>query len=1072
MRTIFNIRLLLLLSMMALAGSVSALAQPVDRFCDSLKILQVRTSACCLTFNVLNTYNHANVNHNICHLTATVVAPTGATIVSGAGPANAPFGLISQTDGAWNISSLRSPVDSNYQLCVRNVVPNLPTQVVFRWYGCVNGGAPTLLCSETVNIDCFGAAAAKTDTVFTCGKVAVTCEAAGDNDPVMAIMSLAGIGAAPPVGSNWSTPAVSGDHGVGTMGYTLKNLGQIFGIAYDNTGIYVTSSAIYDPAPNYPVHANAKKWGTINSPHQTVGPENSGSIYFISNHVITELADLPNKGEGLGNICYDKLHNKLYVTNFHDGLIYIVNPATGASTTFDPKFDNQSYGTTGTFAPLGQRPWGIAVWGSTASNSVLYYSRWVYDQGTALTVLAINAGARNEIWSVGLDAAGAPIPATEALITRMPVIPNYTYSSPIADLEISTDGLRMLASERTMYNVQSAAHQSRLIEFRRNTPISPWVSEPPAKFAIGSLGSQINATGGCDYGDITLDEKGACNGTVYAMSDYINATGFGLAYGFQIMSPTGGSPATSKIVDLNNAAGTQDKTTIGDIDYKRCLNCPPPIDSCSLFQPDTLGGTCCKGGLLSISPAGEKGIVKVSYSVANGVVQGFTSNCTFTSIPANVAGTTSGTLNFPGTCSLQQLYGSLQTTSLSGEVTIFWTLTFATGRTCVYVSRVTGCPPPPRICSDKIDVKQCNCGPTASQGYLDLMLTNAASPASTLCGVLITKLDPLSVPQTGYWASASFQNPAWTSVNVAGSGVLFAPMAVPVNGIFHAQMYFFGTSFTGSIMIRLIHCSGNGSDTCTYVWRPANPWVTPTDKATIPSLTLAKSSYDKLFSLPFRLIGPATPQINICAIKYWSITTLDDAAVSPTVVAVTGAEQYQDERARKTGLAAPLEKSSMASRTVLFELQREIGLKRGDSTEAFTIVFGGIRPTRLRYSLYDATGSLISTDTVLVDSSRTTDVRPTTRLQRNEDFLLMTGYPNPASDRLNIRYMTGSPQEIIFSISDLDGGVVREIDEGNIFAGIHDSQVDISKLPNGSYIIRMKSSSGLISDPMKIVIVR
>ncbi|MEP7217865.1 MAG: hypothetical protein ABI876_03060, partial [Bacteroidota bacterium] len=704
MKTTFNIRLPLLLAMIALAGSLSALAQPVDKFCDSLKILQVRTNGCCLAFNVLNSYNHTNGNHNICRLTATVVSPTGATIVSGAGPANAPFTLNSQTDGAWNITSLRPPVDSNYQLCVGNIVPTLPTQVVFRWYACVNGAPPKLICSETVNIDCFGSA--KIDTVFTCGKVAVTCEAAVDGDPVMAIMSLAGIGSAPPVGSNWPTPAITGDHGIGTMGYTLKNLGQIFGITYDNAGLYVTATSIYSPAPGYPVHPNPIKWGTINSHNQTIGPENSGSIYFISNHVITELADLPNKGEGLGNICHNKIHNKLYVTNFHDGLIYIVDPVTGASTTFDPKFDNQSYGTTGTFAPLGQRPWGIAVWGNSATNTVLYYSRWVYDQGTASTVLAINPAARNEIWSVGLDAAGQPIPATETLIAKIPVITNYSYSSPIADLEISTDGVRMMASERTMYKVQSAAHQSRLIEFRRNNLVSPWVSEPLAKFAIGSLGSQINATGGCDYGDIDLNGKSLCNGTVYEMSDYINAAGFGLAYGFQIMSSTGGSPATSRIVDLNNIAGTQDKTTIGDIDFKRCLDCPSPIDSCSLFQPDTLGGTCCKGGLLSISPAGEKGIIKISYAVTNGVVQGFTSNCTFTSVPANVAGTTSGTLNFPGTCSLQQLYASLQTTSLSGDVTISWTLTFATGRTCVYVSRVTGCPPPPRICSDKIDVKQ------------------------------------------------------------------------------------------------------------------------------------------------------------------------------------------------------------------------------------------------------------------------------------------------------------------------------------------------------------------------------
>src|SRR5205085_536790 len=128
---------------------------------------------------------------------------------------------------------------------------------------------------------------------------------------------------------------------------------------------------------------------------------------------------------------------------------------------------------------------------------------------------------------------------------------------------------------------------------------------------------------------------------------------------------------TSKLIDLNNVPGTQDKTHLGDVDYRRCLDCPPlQDDQCGQFVPDTMGGTCCKGGLLSVSPAGVPNVVSIGYTVTNGVVQGFNSNCTYTSVPAVVAGTSSGLLTITGACNLQQLYASLQTTSPTGAVSI------------------------------------------------------------------------------------------------------------------------------------------------------------------------------------------------------------------------------------------------------------------------------------------------------------------------------------------------------------------------------------------------------------------
>src|SRR4051812_18379085 len=97
--------------------------------------------------------------------------------------------------------------------------------------------------------------AQKDDTVFTCNKIAVTCEGMSNTDFVFGIMSLTGIAGAP-IGDNWTTPATTGDHGVGTMQYTRQNMGQLFGIANEKRGVYVTATAIYDTWN--------QAWGTIN----------------------------------------------------------------------------------------------------------------------------------------------------------------------------------------------------------------------------------------------------------------------------------------------------------------------------------------------------------------------------------------------------------------------------------------------------------------------------------------------------------------------------------------------------------------------------------------------------------------------------------------------------------------------------------------------------------------------------------------------------------------------------------------------------------------------------------------
>ena len=84
----------------------------------------------------------------------------------------------------------------------------------------------------------------------------------------------------------------------------------------------------------------------------------------------------------------------------------------------------------------------------------------------------------------------------------------------------------------------------------------------------------------------------------------------------------------------------------------------------------------------------------------------------------------------------------------------------------------------------------------------------------------------------------------------------------------------------------------------------------------------------------------------------------------------------------------------------------------------------------------------------------------------------MSGIPNPASDSYLVRFLLGSPQRVSLTVTESSGRVVAEIPEEYARAGIHEQRLDVSQLPNGVYLLQMKSASGLGSEPVKMVVQR
>ena len=902
---------------------------------------------------------------------------------------------------------------------------------------------------------------------FQCDSVVVTCEALYPLDPVVAIFNVNGI-AGQPNNTNWSTPAVNGRHGITAAAndqFNKTNLGQVFGICYKPTGeIFVSSTKVF----------SSTAWGSNPAINQKATPlgstPNSGSIYRIDATSIVEFAELPNRGQGLGNMCYDALHDKIYVTNFFDGLIYIIDGITGAYTGWDPNFDGYAGSTAGTypaFWPLGQRPWGIACFGTTVNNVVLYYSRWSADLGNTAT------GKQNEIWSVNLNTFGAPT-GLETLVYSVPFLTTNNYSNPVADLEISRGGTRMLLAERSMSGSSPSAHQSRLLEITRSSATSTlWSGQPVGKFKLGGNAGiyGTNCTGGADYGqfDLTVVNGAAtraCDSSVWGMSDFMYpvtfGSGTGAAYGVQVLNSYGGDLTNSKIIDLNNVSGTQDKTRIGDVDYFRCLDCATQTDLCSFYASAPVDSICCRASLVATQTTGIPAVTSIGYTVTGGVVQGFTAGCIIAS-PNSYTGTTTGTVTFVGACTnLQFINAALSSTNATGNVTVTWTVNFANGTACSYQSIVKNCPHPVLRC-DSFAIKQCVCTGSALS-YIDINVFNHMLPNSPICSLKIEKFDATNTLQTGFWATGAvliplgvaFTSP-WTTVPSSGPA-----LNVNTGNNVEPQLYFSG-SFTGSIIITVYHCNG---DSCVRSWKPKTIDINNPTYADA-TLVQVKPPYPKNYVVSFKLKPENRSDLLSLVAKYFTIGISDVGtnAVKPEIVAVTGSQMYKERDINS--LSLPLAKASYGRENALFELSKDFSL--ADSSQYIHVVFGGSLPKQIQTTFYEENGGVININTIKLDSLLTGLVDPTK--VATPAVMLVSASPNPSKDAFNLKILINEVSLIQLEIFDVSGKLVDSQNQGTLLPGQHSIDISTVNLPNGTYLIKVGSAIDNAFSSIKMIVV-
>lgn len=387
-------------------------------------------------------------------------------------------------------------------------------------------------------------------------------------DPVANGASFAGSG------NNWVAPRYQ------HSSWDAANLGEVFGLALD-TGkakpdIYVTSSSsLYhvDSAFNMKPGLLSQGYGGVFKIDGTTG-------------IVSLLADLPsapfdNNGysryAGLAQIAANPTARVLYVANYEDGKIYILNMDTGAIVeTFDHGIQAVSpsiadNGLAG-FTALGRRVSAVQY---HPVEQRLYYFVWT----------GINS---NKLWSIPVGGNGL-INGT----ARFEL--NYA-GSVITDLAFNKDGSRMLAAQMTTQNDLRSAHLSAGIEWLGSSgswSLNKDLEGGTGTIPVGMFDRKLNSAGTITYGynnyGTYTGTNEPCEDSFVLMGDALDA---GLStYGLQITPLTGSTNTTlgqdDYIVDLEGSTGNRenyDKYGLGDVEVLSACAMPPTTGSLAVSK--------------------------------------------------------------------------------------------------------------------------------------------------------------------------------------------------------------------------------------------------------------------------------------------------------------------------------------------------------------------------------------------------------------------------------------------------------------------------------------------------------
>lgn len=365
------------------------------------------------------------------------------------------------------------------------------------------------------------------------------------------------------------------------------NLGPLFGVAIDTLGnIYLSATSVYDGGISYSV-AGAAAIYKVDATTWTVSNLTTTLNQPVYNPALGSV--LPNKGCGLGDLCYDQKNHQLFVSNFEDGKIYRFNTSGTILSVYDPFSPDNGDSLP---AVYGERIWGLAVFKDSTGAQKLYFSRVNID--LAMT----DPNALNEIWSVPLNSTDGDFNGNETLEITIQRPSGAAYTAPVSDICFNSEGDIFLA-EKSMYDLSTYAHESRVISYSALTG-GGWSSA--YKYITGQY-SGTDAAGGIDLGYERNDSAQlVCEKYIWASADAIlcgppyvyGITGIPVSGNSSVMSDPDYYLNTNIAIDHDLTTNTVSKMFMGDVEiFRKSCNSvagppviPPVTDTCDFtFNP-------------------------------------------------------------------------------------------------------------------------------------------------------------------------------------------------------------------------------------------------------------------------------------------------------------------------------------------------------------------------------------------------------------------------------------------------------------------------------------------------------
>lgn len=535
------------------------------------------------------------------------------------------------------------------------------------------------------------------------------------------------------------------------------------------------------------------------------------------------------------------------------------------------------------------------------------------------------------------------------------------------------------------------------------------------------------------------------------------------------------------------------------------LNCtaPPPCDT--IGKP-RLDSACCQFTIPIFLAQGPGGVTKIDWSLPSGGTYGGTMesitpllSCPATLTPPNPYGTTSGTITFTPACTANPLNLMMEVnpTTASGEVRLVLKITHANGTVCSDTVKLR-CARAPITKCDSLAVTPFVFGNLQLSGRT-FTIFNQKQPSSPIKQVQISFNPPPCVTSTtpnGFWNSGGLSvDGGGRTWGVGNSGYPYyslidmacppapqtsAPQGAAANNKVQFNLGVDITcGWTGDVTFTIIHCDG---DTCTLTYRN---WCAKPPKqcfiirdfdpigiiATGRALVVARA----LEVVIDTALVPGTPDLHAC-----------NATVVPTspgweVIGISIEDELtkeERESGRYLGWAygAKLTKAD-AARTGFVEL---LPCPRGSLPPVKepwilrTIL--GTRNRELQrdtpsvqITFYDANANPIAVDTARATMQVTSVPVESVQPGGGSSSRILQLVPNPAAEEVRVEYILARTSEVTVEVCDLLGKCYLKAELGLLPAGRNSFGMSTAELPTGSYILRLRTSDGLLTAPLRVV---